>query len=704
MGKKTVCYIANSEATCNFICNQLMDFLGEYITVNTWCLAHEGVLPYTICDIYIAGSDTVLEKIGSQLPPSKPVLVASRTIGTQNLDKLFEITPGTRVAVVGYWEEVASTTINILRDLGFNYFEMIPYYLNCERPLSPEIEIAISPGVNYVVPGHIKKIIDIGVRGLDLSTFAELIEYLDISRKIINEISHDYIEAILNLSLKQYKEASINAELRKNMEVILDTVDEAIVAVDENNRIVVLNPVAEMLLEVNSIQVLNRDIGEVIPQVDFLHCLRTGENIVHEIKRINESYFILNTNPIIGETGSISGVVATFRPVGQVKELEVKVRRELKTKGNVATYTFNHIVGESKEVLKALGLAKKFAKTDLTILLEGESGTGKEVFAQAIHNYSDRKDGSFVAINFAALPENLVESELFGYEDGAFTGAKKGGKAGLFEEAHMGTIFLDEIGDASMEVQKRLLRVLEERKVRRVGGNTLTPVNVRVIAATNQNLESLMAQGLFREDLFYRLCTLPIIIPSLKQRGEDIFVLINYFSLKLYGRTLNLETPLKDFLLNYRWPGNIRELQNVVKYLCSIAGTEEVVTIRHLPAYMMRNKEKLQEPIGKSITPEVGTFEILASKLQRQNLLEPIALVLSEIQKSTLFSNGIGRQSLHKNLQAYNKNFADHKIRKWLKILDELGYVNSGKTRQGSKITREGEAFLTYVKENQGSK
>lgn len=700
MEKKTVCYIANSEATSNFISKQLTDFLGDYIKVYEWCLAIEDTLPYSACDVYLVASNTLLEIVQSQLPPSATILVASRTIDTQNLDKLFEIAPGTRVVVVGYWKEVAFSTINILKDLGFNYFEMIPYYLNCGISLPGDIEVAISPGVNYVVPGHIKKIIDIGARGLDLSTFAKLIEQLDISREIINEISHYYIEAILNISLKHYKEASINEELKKKMEVILNTVDEAIVAVDENNRIVVLNPIAERVLEINSIQVLNKDFGNVIPQVDFLPCLRTGESIIHEIKRINDNYFILNTNPIMGDTGIISGVVATFRPVGQVKELEVKVRRELKTKGNIATYNFNHIVGESKEVLKALGLARKFAGTDLTILLEGESGTGKEIFAQAIHNYSERKEGSFVAINFAALPENLVESELFGYEDGAFTGAKKGGKAGLFEEAHMGTILLDEIGDATMEVQKRLLRVLEEHKVRRVGGNTLTPVNVRVIAATNQNLESLMQQGLFREDLFYRLCTLPIIIPSLRLRGEDIFILINYFSRKLYDRILNLEAPLKDFLLNYRWPGNIRELQNVVKYICSIVGTGEVVTIRHLPSYMMRNVERLQEFKDEPKAQKDASFDVVVSKLQSQDFLEPIVMILSEIQRSSPFGIGIGRQALQKNMKAHNKDFPDHKIRKWLKILDELGYVDSGKTRQGSKITKEGEIFLKNVKKS----
>jgi transcriptional regulator with PAS, ATPase and Fis domain len=231
---------------------------------------------------------------------------------------------------------------------------------------------------------------------------------------------------------------------------------------------------------------------------------------------VRDSYFIISASPLTNDVGDIRGAVVTTRPVNEVEELETKVRRTLRRKGHNAKHNFGEIIDQSSPLIKAVELAKKFAKTGLTVLLEGESGTGKELFAQAIHNHSPRKNGPFVAINFAALPENLVESDLFGYEDGAFTGAKKGGKPGLFEEAHQGTIFLDEIGDATLNVQKKLLRVLEEREVRRVGGSTVTPIDVRVIAATNQNLEEMVQKGEFRKDLFYRICTLPVFIPSLR--------------------------------------------------------------------------------------------------------------------------------------------------------------------------------------------
>lgn len=700
MGKRTVCYISRSEGTSRFIANQLMKFLGEYVNVYVWYLAHEDILPYATCDIYILGSNTVYEIVKDQLPPQSHVILASRSIGTQNLDKLFEIPPDTPVAVVGYWEEVALSVIKLLKDYGFNYLKMIPYFKKCRYEIPEDVEIAISPGVNYVVPTNIKRIIDIGVRGLDISTFAEIIDYLELPKGLFNTISNSYVEAMFNLSYRFYKMASKNEELKKNTEIILDSVDEAIVSVNKKNIVVVFNPAAEKLLEVNKIQVINKDAREVIPQVDFLSCIETGVCIHNEIKRINHNYFILSTNPIYDEKGETTGVVSIFRPVGQVKELEGKVRRELKDKGNMAKYTFSHIIGQSKEVIEGIAMAKKFAKTDLTILIQGDSGTGKEIFAQAIHNYSDRNDNPFVAINFAALPENLVESELFGYEGGAFTGAKKGGKAGLFEEAHMGTILLDEIGDASSEVQKRLLRVLEERKVRRVGGNTLTPVDIRVIAATNQNLEALMKKGLFREDLFYRLCTLPINIPSLKYRGEDIFILIDYFSNKLYNRTLKLEPPLKDFLLSYGWPGNIRELQNVVKYLCSMVKLDEAVTFRHLPTYMVRNEEKvLDSEIEAQKSFDKKTFQEVLLNIKKQNLLEPIIMILREIHSVSIFNQGIGRQALHKNLEALDSDFPDHKIRKWIKMLEELGFIEVGRTRQGSKISREGEAFLAYIEE-----
>lgn len=696
--KKKVCYIGCSESTCDYIAKQLAHFLGEYVEVKIWCLQHEHVLPYPTCDIYIAASKTIYDSVKDQLPPRKSTLTATRIIDTENLEKLLELAPGTRAVVVAVSEEAVTSTINILRNLGFDYLDLVPYYPGCGLELTPDITIAVTPGVSYLVPRNIKKIVDVGVRGMDVSTFGELVQLLNLPMDVTNRISYDYIKAILNLSLKYYRIAEINSDLKRKLEVILKTVDEAIVAVNEENKIIVFNPAAERLLDINSVQVIERDVREVIPKVDFLACLQTGVNDTREVVLSDDNSYIVSINPI-NVAGKISGVVATFRQFSRSKEAEGKRQREIKSKGNIARYTFSHIVGESSELLRALTLAKKFAKTDLTILLEGESGTGKEVFAQAIHNFSERKNGPFVAVNFAAIPENLVESELFGYEDGAFTGAKKGGNAGLFEEAQSGTIFIDEIGDASMEVQKRLLRVLEERKVRRVGNGALIPIDVRVIAATNQDLEALVQQGKFRGDLFYRLCALPIFIPSLKERGSDIFILINYFARKNSNRELKLEDPLKEFFLNYRWPGNIRELQNVVEYLCNMVASDEAATIKHLPAYLMRSRVQIESMSEKPKLSSHEKYEILANQLKKHDSLQGIAMILNEIYSATLLNKGVGRQTIQKNLGYPKESLADYKVRQWLKDLEEMGYIISGKTKQGSKITKEGEMFLIYLKE-----
>ena len=383
-----------------------------------------------------------------------------------------------------------------------------------------------------------------------------------------------------------------------------------------------------------------------------------------------------------------------------MQELEYKVRRELKKQGNIAKYNFSDIIGTSQQLENVSSLAHQFAKTNLTILIEAESGTGKELFAQAIHNASDRKNGPFVAINFAAIPDNLIESELFGYEDGAFTGAKKGGKSGLFEEAHNGTIFLDEIGDSGLDVQKRLLRVLEEREVRRVGGRNIIPIDVRVIAATNQNLIELVEKNMFRSDLFYRLCTLPLGIPPLRDREEDILIFMDYFAQKFYQRKILLDSSVKEYLLKYSWPGNIRELENIVNYMCSIVPIGETATIKHLPIYLTRN-----------ITPKIDTafkpynydnkFELKAQELVNQDLLKIIYLTLNEIQSYSSLDKGLGRSTLAKRMtDCTGEVYADHKLRQLLNLLVRMELIESGKTKQGTKITLLGTDFLQYLEKS----
>lgn len=696
--KKIVCFIAQNENTCLFIASQLERFLSDYIQVRPWCLNRTGAIPAECLqsDIFLASTRTILESVEGQLPPDRPRLAAARTINIENLEKLLTIEPNIRALVIGTSKETALMAISIIRSLGITYLDLIPCYNG--GPAAPaDVKVAISTGLNHLVPPTAERIIDVGVKGIDISTYVELTQHLNVSKEVLNEISHYYIEALLAVSHKLHNIARMNESLKREIEVILNNVHEAIIAINRNGEIVVINPAAEQLLEVSGGTVTGKSIAAVLPHVDLNACLESGEEVLHEIKKVNDSYLIINASPITNEGGEITGAVITIHPVVEVEELETKVRRTLHRQGHTAKHTFGEIIGDNPEFKKALDLAKKFAKTDLTVLLEGESGTGKELFAQAIHNHSARKKGPFVAVNFAALPENLVESELFGYEDGAFTGAKKGGKSGLFEQAHKGTIFLDEIGDVSQGVQKKLLRVLEEREVRRVGGSTITPVDVRVIAATNQNLREAVRKGDFRNDLYFRLCTLPIWIPPLRERNGDVLLLVQYFARRAGGFSLQVEPPLEEFLLQYGWPGNIRELQNAVRYFCSMSLGNSVVTMNDLPAYMTRDARTEGGGDAGVRTGGGERYEQIVREFEWKNVLGLVETILAEISQSSVLNQGLGRQTIIKRLAAQNKVYPEYKIRYWLKALADMGYIDAGITRQGSKINRSGEQLLNYL-------
>jgi len=282
---------------------------------------------------------------------------------------------------------------------------------------------------------------------------------------------------------------------------------------------------------------------------------------------------------VIRVNGKIIGAVANFRDITEIQRLEQIVRQKMHTKGLVAPMYLDDLIGSSAEIIQLKDRVKKFAIVNAAVLIMGESGTGKELVAQGIHNSSQRSKGPFVAMNCAALPESLLESELFGYEEGSFTGAKRGGKQGMFELAHGGTIFLDEIGDMPLLLQSKLLRILQDRMVHRIGGECLIHVDVRIIAATNRNLKVLIENGQFREDLYYRLNTLTLFIPPLRQRIGDIGVLSDYFMGKhshLNARVQQLDPGALRLLEKYQWPGNVRELEHVIERLI-IIGEEKVV-------------------------------------------------------------------------------------------------------------------------------
>lgn len=353
--------------------------------------------------------------------------------------------------------------------------------------------------------------------------------------------------------------------------IILDKAKDGIIAVDKDGYINAINKTAYRNLDINQNNIIDgMPIKKIFPQPKVLNAVKKAEKLSGDIYKIRDKMVVTNVNPIkVNEKKE--GAVISFQNVDDIQEIESKIRRELSKKGLAAKYTFNDIAGKSTELKTTIETAYKFSQVDSNILLIGETGTGKELFAQSIHSASIRREQPFVAVNCAALPENLLESELFGYVEGAFSGAVKGGKVGLFELAHNGTIFLDEIGEMPPNLQAKLLRVLQENEVRRIGDSKVIPVNVRVISATNTELLKKIENGEFRQDLFYRLDVLHLNIPPLRKRIEDVKLLFNIF-IHEYAKRFKkaaptITTAAYEALSRYTWPGNIRELKNICERL-----------------------------------------------------------------------------------------------------------------------------------------
>lgn len=381
---------------------------------------------------------------------------------------------------------------------------------------------------------------------------------------ISGEADEIEINQAINEALHDLK---IEEERRREYEVIntiLNNTSEGIVGIKKDGTILHINEIARQLLNYKS-GIIN--ISDIFPSEKLINTAQTGESHFSELMNIGNRSVVVNSVPIIVEDDVI-GAVATIQEENYVQSMDRKIRKKYLDSGHVAKKTFDDIIGTSKVIEDIKQKSKKYAKSDSTILITGETGTGKEIFAQSIHNYSVRRNNPFVAINCAALPENILESELFGYVRGAFTGAKNEGKEGIFELAHTGTVFLDEISEISTDVQVKLLRVLQEKEVARIGDDKIIPIDVRILAACNKDLIEEINKGKFREDLYYRICVLELNLPPLRQRKGDIAELIHYFiDNKKNILIKEITHEAIDLLSLFRWPGNIRQLSNIVERL-----------------------------------------------------------------------------------------------------------------------------------------
>ena len=465
---------------------------------------------------------------------------------------------------------------------------------------------------------------------------------------------------------EQAEEIAHLEEIQQLLEAIINCTQDAISVVDKEGKGILINPAYTHLTGLVEKDVIGKPPTVDIAEGESMHLrvIKTGEPVRGAVMRVGpkKREVVVNVAPIMVDT-ELKGSVAVIHDISEIKRLSDELERaKRRIRLLEAKYTFDDIIGDSRQIRTAVEQAKRAASTPATVLLRGESGTGKELFAHAIHRASRRRKGQFIRVNCSAIAESLLESELFGYEGGAFTGARRGGRKGLFEEANGGTILLDEIGEISPALQAKLLRVLQEKEVLRVGSTKPIPVDVRVIAATNIILEKAVQEGTFREDLYYRINVVPVYIPPLRSRKKDIPQLVHYLLRKFnqeYGR--NVESAADNVLqtlMDYDWPGNVRELENVLgRAMINMRFNETIIQAQHLPLLRHYAGEHYSLAVadtfpgaGQTSLPE--TLELTLHKAERKALSQALKYTEGNKTKAARLL-GISIRSLYYKLDKY---------------------------------------------------
>ncbi|OIJ16012.1 sigma-54-dependent Fis family transcriptional regulator [Anaerobacillus arseniciselenatis] len=499
---------------------------------------------------------------------------------------------------------------------------------SAERMLNVKKEEVLGKSIYEIVPAsRLGRVLQ--TKKIEMNKKQEITNGLTIVTTRVPMIHNDKVIGALAVfkditEIEQMAEEVTNLKsIQTMLEAIFSSSDDAISVVDENGIGLMINPAYTRLTGLTAGQVIGKPATADISEGEsmHMHVLKNRKSVRGTRMKVGpkKKDVVVNVAPVIVD-GKLKGSVGVLHDMSEIKSLTDELERARRIIRTLeAKYSFEDIIGTSEEMEFAIEQAKLAASTPATILLRGESGTGKELFAHAIHNASERKYNKFVRVNCAAISESLLESELFGYEEGAFSGAKRGGKRGLFEDANGGSIFLDEIGELSVNIQAKLLRVLQEREIVRVGGTKSIAINVRVIAATNVNLEKAINENSFREDLYYRINRMPIFIPSLRKRKEDIPALCNHLILKInqdYGRKVTgLTASAEKILMNYDWPGNVRELENVLGRAMIFMHFNEIeIDVHHIPEL---SGEDSKEERSEEMTQQFASFQSLAEKVQQ---------------------------------------------------------------------------------------
>ncbi len=653
---------------------------GDHVKVNTYFMD-------TLTEEAPLGDDLIMLMAGSRgtrarkfvLHPEK-IIIVKRTFVKEKIYPLFNIPEGTDVLVVNDDIETVLDSISSLYHIGVKHVNLIPFEAGKSYP---KIRYAITPSEAELVPPSVEHIYDVGNRVLDIPTMLQISSMLHIRDAETRRRLYTYNLEIFSPNegiIENYNNLLTRTE---ELDQLLELSHDGILLTDADGKIHVHNTRFMEIFGLSELPVGKylHQILETVPLQEHYHesfhdGLVTWQNRTINLEKRNIRYF-----------NQEERMYFSFQEVTHIKKLEQNLTKKLRKKGQIARYTFADIFSASPEMQLILEKAGKIAGTELTVLITGETGTGKEILAQAIHNASNRNLQPFLAVNCAAIPVDLIESEFFGYAAGSFTGALRGGKQGLFEQANNGTVFLDEIGDMPNHLQSKLLRVLQERQVTPIGSDHTIDVDIRVIAATHKSPFEMLEERTFRKDLFYRLNVFPLELPPLRERREDIPFLLHHFA----GDSFVCTEQCLAVLTDYDWPGNVRELINVLQYLATAGST--AAGVEALPRYIV---ESLRVTAGRSGSAALPDDLFLLG--QRCELALSIS-VLQAIDTLNMIGTTAGRKHVTEYLSAAGLAITESPLRHILTVLAEMELITRGRGRKGSAVTEKGRGCLAAYRE-----
>lgn len=678
--KKSITIVGYSIQSLNVISEQIKNVFGENIFVRKITVDDLKEQCNILSDLILFPSYSLYNKTRNSFNSDDDIVIMSRTISKEGFDKLKSISTKDRIYLIDETKEMAEEICGVIYQLGIRHLNIKPltYEVFKEKQIA-EDDVLIN--LNKELEEVKCKIVNIGKALLDINSIIEIGIRLDLDHILkYQDLMRAYKEIItskIGLALVLNKTNSYVGQIK----ILLDSTDDGIIEFDTDGTIITCNKKSLKIIKHTEDEIINKNIKKIFKNIRFDSVLNNEKSIRDELIKVDDKDIIISAYPIIN-SDKFYGAVAIIKEFNEVEKKQHKIRKKLIGKGHKAKYKFDDIIGDSKKMIECKTIAKRMAKSNSSIIITGETGTGKELFAQAIHNDSLRKEYQFVAVNCGALPENILESELFGYEEGAFTGARKGGKIGLFELAHKGTIFLDEIGEMPINLQMKLLRVLQEKEIMRLGSDSVIDIDLRVIAATNKNLEKLIEEKKFREDLYYRLRVLPLEIPPLRNRREDIILIFDYFKNKFQGQ-FKLSKSAKDALISYDWKGNVRELRNFVEYFVNLG--EKIIEVSDIP--LKHEYIKIDDKINKK--NDIEEF----IKVTGKNI-NKYMFVLDTLRYGLERKERMGRRSIFRKAEDNKIFLTEQEIRRILNVLEKYSLIIINKGRGGSIITDYGLLLL----------